>query len=116
MRRLFWMGVGAVGAAVVAQRVRQTARRFTPGGVAEQAADAGRRTGVALQEAIGEFRAARAERERELVTALLVEPEGGSVAERRAARDAAAGRGTPARARAPGSDVDVDDDDEDDFF
>ena len=112
MRRLFWMGVGAAGAVIVAQRVRQTARRFTPEGVAEQAADVGRRTGTALHEAFGEFRAARAERERELVEALLVEPEGGTVAERRATREAA-GDGTGPRAQRA---FDVDDDDEDDFF
>lgn len=116
MRRLFWMGVGAAGAVIVAQRLRQTARRFTPEGVAEQAADAGRRTGAALQEAFGEFRAARAERERELVEALLVEPEGGTVAERRAARDVARGVGTAPDTSRASRDVDVDDDDEDDVF
>jgi len=112
MRRLFWMGVGAAGAIVAAQRLRQAARRFTPEGVAEQAADAGRRTGAALQEAIVEFRAARAERERELVEALLVEPEGGTVADRRAAR-VGTSTGVPERPSFRGPDVD---DDEDDFF
>lgn len=110
MRRLFWMGVGAVGAVVVAQRVRQTAHRFTPEGVAEQAVDAGRRTGAALHEALADFRAARAERERDLVTALLVEPAGGTTAERRAARRAT----EAASPRRP--DAFDDDDDEDDFF
>lgn len=106
MRRLFWMGVGAVGTIVVAQRVRRQAQRFTPDGVAGQAVEAGRRTGRAVQEAVGEFRAAATERERDLVTALLVEPEGGSVAERRAVRAAA---GSPVTRP-------VVDDDEDDFF
>lgn len=76
MRRVFWMGVGAVGAAVAAQRVRRTARRFTPEAVAEQADDVLRRTLAAAREAVAEFRTASAEREIELVTALLVEPEG----------------------------------------
>jgi hypothetical protein len=113
MRRLFWVGVGAVGTVVVAQRVRQAARRFTPEGVAEQAVDAGRRTGTALREAVVEFRVARAERESELVTALLVEPEGGTRAERRAAHDAH--DHAPADPFARHSTF-VDDEDEDDFF
>lgn len=74
MRRLFWMGVGAAGAVVAASRVRRAVRRVTPEGVAEQIEDAGRRTGTALRDAVGVFRAASREREDALVTALLVEP------------------------------------------
>ena len=55
---MVWMGVGAVGAAVVAARVRRAARRFTPDGVAEQVdaarcarRDAGSREAVAGREA-----------------------------------------------------------------
>ncbi len=81
MRRLFWVGVGAVGAVVVAQRAR-TAMRRLPDAVTEavttQVGQAGQRASSALQEAVGVFRAARAEREAELVTALLTEPEGGT--------------------------------------
>ncbi len=106
MRRLFWMGVGAAGAVVVARRVRAAAHRFTPGGVAEQATDAGRRVTDAVRDAVGEFRAARDEREAELVTALLAEPEGGSVAERREAR-----RASTLDDVAPAEDAD-----DDDFF
>ena len=83
MRRLFWVGVGAIGAVVVARRVRQTIHRFTPEGVAEQVGDVGARTTTALRGAVDEFRTARAERERELVTALLVTPEGGEYVRRR---------------------------------
>lgn len=83
MRRLFWVGVGAVGAVVVARRLRQTIRRFTPEGVAEQVGDVGARTTTALRGAVEEFRTARAERERDLVTALLVTPEGGEYVRRR---------------------------------
>lgn len=114
MRRLFWVGVGAVGAVVVGQRLRQVAHRLSPDGVAEQAVDAGRRTGTAVRDAVAQFRTARAEREAELVTALLVDPEGGTVAERRAAREArpeATARPDAFDRRAP-----LDDDGEDDFF
>ena len=83
MRRLFWMGVGAVGAVVVVRRFKQAARRFTPEGVAEQVGEVGARTTTALRGAVDEFRTARAERERDLVTALLVTPEGGEYVRRR---------------------------------
>ena len=83
MRRLFWVAVGAVGAVVVAQRFKQLARRLTPEGVAEQVEDVGARTTTALRSAVGEFRTARAQRETDLVTALLVTPEGGEYVPRR---------------------------------
>ncbi len=83
MRRLFWMGVGAVGAVVVAQRFRKAVRRFTPEGVAEQVEEVGARTTTALRGAARDFRAARAERERDLVDALLVVPEGGEYVRKR---------------------------------
>jgi hypothetical protein len=114
MRRLVWMGVGAVLAGVAARRVRQTAQRFTPEGVADQVAVVSSRTAGALRDAVVEFRTASATRERELVTALLVEPEGGTVAERRA-RAGATERDRPSRPGEPGSRA-FDDDDEDDFF
>lgn len=118
MRRLLWMGVGAVVAGVAARRVRQTAQRFTPEGVADQVTAVGSRTAGALRDAVAEFRTACTARERELVTALLVEPEGGTVAERRA-RAATA----PRDRHAPADRTDRferrafdDDDDEDDLF
>lgn len=95
MRRLFWMGVGAVGAVVVAQRARRAVTRLpdtVTEAVATQVGQAGRRASSALQDAVGAFRVARAEREAELVAALLVEPEGGT--ERRP-RTTRADRGTP---------------------
>jgi hypothetical protein len=87
MRRLFWVGVGAVGAVVVAQRFRQAVRRFTPEGVAEQVEEVGARTTTALQGAAREFRSARAERERDLIAALLVTPEADYVPRRRSRDD-----------------------------
>jgi hypothetical protein len=109
MRRLFWMGVGAAGAIVVVQRVRRAAERLTPDGIAEQVVAAGRRTTSALREAVSEFRVATSTREAELVNALLVEPEAGTVEELRAAR--AASRRTDRPVDDP-----LDDDGEDDFF
>ncbi len=81
MRRLFWMGVGAVGAVVLAQRARSAVQRL-PETVADtvtaQVGRAGHHASAALRDAVGTFRAARKEREAELVAALLVEPEGGT--------------------------------------
>ena len=81
MRRLFWVGVGAVGAVVVAQRARTAVKKLpdtVTEAVATQVEQAGRRASSALQDAVEAFRVARAEREAELVAALLVEPEGGT--------------------------------------
>ncbi|MBC7291225.1 MAG: hypothetical protein H5T83_07805 [Actinotalea sp.] len=77
MRRLFWVAVGAAGAVVVARRLEETARRYTPAGVAERVEVAGERTTQAMGNALERFRAARAEREQELLTTLLVTPEDG---------------------------------------
>ncbi|WP_225754476.1 hypothetical protein [Actinotalea sp. Marseille-Q4924] len=77
MRRLFWVTVGAAGAVVVARRLEQTARRYTPAGVAERVEVAGERTTEAVGSALQRFRTARAEREQELLTTLLVTPEDG---------------------------------------
>lgn len=77
MARLFWIGVGAAGAIITVRRVNEVARRYSPSGVAERVDAAGDRATVAVGEALGRFRVARTERERELVSALLVTPEGG---------------------------------------
>lgn len=77
MRRLFWVGVGAVGAVVTVDRLRKAARRYTPAGVSERAADTGRRTTSALRGTLDQFRSAMDEREKDLVATLLVTPEGG---------------------------------------
>lgn len=81
MKRIFWLtvgvGVGAVGAVLLVRRVEATVRRYTPEGVAEQVGDASRAARTSLGHAAATFRAARADREQELITTLLVEPEGG---------------------------------------
>ncbi|NCT90877.1 hypothetical protein GXB85_07940 [Cellulomonas sp. APG4] len=102
MRRLFWVGVGAVGAVLAARRLEQTVRRYTPAGVAEQVEQAGRRTEDAARGVLTRFAAARAERERELVETLLVTPEGGDPGavlpgRRRAAAAGDDAAGSPAR-------------------
>lgn len=95
MRRLFWMGVGAVGAVVLLRRARRAAENLpatVTNAVVAQADQARARVSSAASEALSAFRSARAERESELVEALLVEPEGGT--ERRprtSARPAGAG-------------------------
>ncbi|MCL3862857.1 hypothetical protein [Actinotalea sp. K2] len=78
MRRLFWVGVGATGAVLIARRARQVARRYTPEGVAEQVEATGRRTTTALRGSVETFRTAMDRRERDLVATLLVSPEGGA--------------------------------------
>ena len=77
MRRLFWVGVGAAGAVMAADRLRKAARRYTPAGVGEQVDAASRATTSALHEAVDQFRTSMAAREKDLVTALLVTPESG---------------------------------------
>lgn len=76
MARLFWVGVGAVGAVVVTRRLREKARRYTPEGVAERVEAAGDQASAAVTAAARRFRTARAERERDLVESLFVTPEG----------------------------------------
>lgn len=77
MRRLFWVAVGAAGAVVVARRLEQAARRYTPAGVTEQVEEAGRRTQSAFRDAVTQWRSSMDQRERDLVSTLLVTPEGG---------------------------------------
>lgn len=89
MRRLFWMGVGAVGAVVLAQRARGAVQRLpetVTDAVTTQVGQVGQRASAALRDAVGTFRVARTERESELVAALLVEPEGGTVRRPRTTR------------------------------
>jgi hypothetical protein len=77
MRRLFWVGLGAVAAVVATERLRTVARRYTPAGVSDQVGAAGRATGSALSAAVDRFRTSMDQREKDLVATLLVEPEGG---------------------------------------
>lgn len=77
MRRLVWAGLGAAVAVVAAERLRRTARRYTPEGVQEQVVEVRERAGDAFRTAVRTFEEARHRRERELTEALFVEPEGG---------------------------------------
>ncbi|MBX9245496.1 hypothetical protein ICW40_11850 [Actinotalea ferrariae] len=77
MRRLVWMGLGAAGAVLLAERARRVAHRYTPAGVTEQVEAAGQRAGSAVQGALTTFRTAFETREKDLVSTLLVQPEGG---------------------------------------
>lgn len=77
MRRLVWAGLGAAAAVVAVRRLERVARRYTPAGVTEQVEVAGRRTEEAARGALSRFTEARARREAELVSTLLVTPEGG---------------------------------------
>lgn len=102
MRRLVWMGLGAAAAVVLAERARRVARRYTPAGVTEQVEAAGQRAGTAVQGALATFRTAFETREKDLVSTLLVQPEGGdagAVLRRRPARTA----DDDPLARAPGT-------------
>lgn len=100
MRRLVWMGLGAAGAVLLAERARRLAHRYTPAGVTEQVEAAGQRAGSAVQGALTTFRTAFETREKDLVSTLLVQPEGGdagAVLRRRPAReDGHPGRHVPA--------------------
>lgn len=108
MRRLLWMGIGAAVAGWVVRRLRQGARRYTPEGLADRASAVGQQATAAVHDAVAEFRAARETRERELVTALLVEP--ASTPERSRPRRRAAD------VDAPDLEAGILDEDEDDFF
>ncbi len=105
MRRLFWVGVGAATAVALAGRARRLAHRYTPAGVTEQVEAAGQSVGAALQHAVGTFRASAEARERDLVTTLLVTPEGGdaSAVLRRGRREAGSGSVSEPPYRAPSS-------------
>lgn len=103
MRRLFWVGVGAVGAVIAVDRLRRAARRYTPAGVSEQVDAASRATTSALHEALDQLRASMAQREKDLVATLLVTPEGGDpdavFGRRRADRPTADEQGARRRAQ-----------------
>jgi hypothetical protein len=70
MRRLFWMGVGAVagasGTVWAQQQVRRRIDRLAPDHVAVVAADAARRVGRQVVDAVAEGRDTMREREDEL--------------------------------------------------
>lgn len=66
MRRLFWLGLGVTVGVLATRRVTSAARHMTPGGMAEDLADAMRELGVAIGSFGADVRAGMAEREREL--------------------------------------------------
>jgi hypothetical protein len=70
MKRLFWIGVGAVGAVVVIRKAGALIERHTPPGVT-RAAGVVTGCGAALRAARAEFTAGLAEREAELRHDLL---------------------------------------------
>lgn len=109
MRRLFWMGVGAAGAVVVAQRLRTAWRRYTPEGVAEQVEQAGLGAVAAVRSAVDTFTDSFHTRERDLTAQLLVEPEAGDPSAV-FARSRGKGGSAGASASRPTGRVDDDDD------
>jgi hypothetical protein len=66
MRRLFWLGLGVTVGVLATRRVTSAARHLTPGGLAEDLADAMRELGVAVGSFGADVRAGMVEREREL--------------------------------------------------
>ncbi|WP_166847832.1 hypothetical protein [Isoptericola sp. BMS4] len=77
MRRLFWVGVGAVATVVVVQRGRKVLLRYTPQAVVDRAERAAQDAGRTAETFLGAFRSefvrARDRREVELTAALLAE-------------------------------------------
>ncbi|MDQ0427080.1 MULTISPECIES: hypothetical protein [Cellulomonas] len=70
MRRLFWVGVGVALTVVVVRRGRQLVDAYAPAGSAD-AVDGALRVTRALRAARDDFRAGVAEREAELLDALV---------------------------------------------
>jgi hypothetical protein len=66
MRRLFWLGLGVTVGVFATRRMASAARHLTPGGLAEDLADAMREFGVAIGSFGADVRAGMVEREREL--------------------------------------------------
>lgn len=84
--RIFWIGVGVVITVVVVRRGQRLAERYTPANIAAaagakavDAADAGAvRLARGARGFAGDFRVARAARERELMASLLSDGAGGT--------------------------------------
>lgn len=70
MRRLFWVGVGVAVTVAVVRRGRGLVEHYAPAGTGD-AVDGALRVGRALRTARDEFRAGVAEREAELLDALV---------------------------------------------
>jgi hypothetical protein len=66
VKRLFWMGLGVTVGVLATRRLTSAARHLTPGGFAEDLADAMHELGVAIGSFGADVRAGMAEREQEL--------------------------------------------------
>jgi hypothetical protein len=66
VKRLFWVGVGAVAGSYLTRRATRAAHAVTPVGIGENIADGLRELGAGLGAFGAEVRAGMAEREREL--------------------------------------------------
>ncbi|GAA3235122.1 hypothetical protein GCM10017691_32280 [Pseudonocardia petroleophila] len=78
MKRLFWIGVGAVAGSYVTRRATRAAHNVTPSGIGENIADGLRELGAGLGAFGAEVRAGMDAREREL-TELVERRTGGHV-------------------------------------
>jgi hypothetical protein len=76
VKRLFWLGVGAVAGSYVTRRATRAAHSVTPAGIGENLADGLRELGAGLGAFGAEVRAGMDARERELTE--LVERRTGS--------------------------------------
>jgi hypothetical protein len=83
MKRLVWVGVGVVIAVVVIHQGRKYVRRYMPASIAQRAqdtaADVSERAGHATTVFRETFTEARAQREQELMAALLADGQPASV-------------------------------------
>ena len=66
MKRLFWLGLGVTVGVLATRRLTSAARHLTPGGFAEDVADALRELGTAIGSFGADVRAGMVEREQEL--------------------------------------------------
>ncbi len=73
MRRLFWLGVGAAAAVVVARKLAATKQKYSPTGLLGQASSLADKVGAAIREIGADIREGMSEREHELTEALLGE-------------------------------------------
>jgi hypothetical protein len=73
MRRLFWLGVGAAAAVVVARKLAATKEKYSPTGLLGQASVLADKVTASIREIGADIRDGMAEREHELTAALLGE-------------------------------------------
>jgi hypothetical protein len=87
VRRLFWLGLGVTVGVLVTRRVTSAARHLTPGGLAEDLAEAMQDLGSAIGSFGADVKAGMQQREQELQD--LVEERTGSNGRARNAADPA---------------------------